>query len=284
MLGFAPTVSTATSLLLPRAQGDCPKTKHAHLPQRETTMYPFLFFILILIGLSIAINLRPLPSSDARSLYGLTGFSYGNASKKQAIAGAAIMLFAATGIFITGSMNINNIIDSAAVSCTQDESESSFCVPELEEKLGVDTEEVLKTAEESTATLNDDQRAAFTELACTVPGKELHLTTSLPSTAGGESTEVWRMYAENYTTTGGTKYIALPDNYSAGGLQKAANDYYKNRANYTVQWAAPEGGWITNESHTSWDDLLENRMRSWSDAKDLTLAPGLTQTISCEGK
>lgn len=182
------------------------------------------------------------------------------------------------------SANTSSIIDRSNVSCPQYASTDNYCVPELEKELGVNTEEVIQEAERNITVLTDEQTRAFTDLACTTPAKEVHLTASLAVSLNPTPADIWRNYTTDTTTKNGTRYVALPEDYSPENFQQATNDYYAGMFNYTVQWASPAGGWITNESHTSWDDLLENRMRSWSDAKDLTLTPGLTQTISCEGK
>ena len=246
-----------------------------------------LFYALLVIGLLLATGYRiaELPNFWPAEKDEQPGrLPRPRPTTKQLIAGALCLIVGIGGFIYTRSANTNSIIDRAAVSCPQADTLKNYCVPELEKELGVNTEETIQEAERTITILNDEQTRAFTNLACTTPTKELHLTASLAVSRNPTPADMWRNYATDSTTKNGTRYIVLPEDYSPENFQQAANDYYPGMYDYTVQWASPEGGWVTNESSTSWDALLENRMRSWSDAKDLTLAPGLTQTISCEGK
>ena len=245
-----------------------------------------LFYALLVIGLLLATGYRiaGLPGLWPAEMDKQPGrLPWPRPTTKQQIAGALCLIVGIGGLMYTWSANTNSIIDRAAVSCPQYASPENYCVPELEKELGVDTEEAIREAERNITILTDEQTRAFTDLACTTPTKELHLTASLAVSLNPTPADIWRNYTTDTTTKGRTRYIALPEDSSPENFQHATNDYYAGMFTYTVQWAAPEGGWVTNESQDGWDDLLENRMRSWSDAKDLTIAPGLTQTISCVG-
>ncbi len=252
------------------------------------TFFPgLLFYALLAIGLLLATGYRiaGLPDlwpSEMRESPGKP--PQPRPSIEQRIVGVLCFAIGLGGLFYTSNASTNSIIDRAAVSCSQYASPDNYCVPELEKELGMNTEDVIQEAERNITILTDEQTRAFTDLACTTPTKELHLTASLAVSLNPTPAEIWRNYAADTTTKNGTRYIVLPEDYSPENFQAAANDYYAGMFNYAVQWASPEGGWVTNESSTSWDDLLENRMRSWSDAKDLSITDGLTQTISCEGK
>lgn len=248
--------------------------------------FPFilLFYALLVIGLLLATGYRiaGLPDlwpSEMRESPGKP--PQPRPSIEQRIVGVLCFAIGLGGLFYTSNASTNSIIDRAAVSCSQYASPDNYCVPELEKELGVNTEEAIQEAERNITILTDEQTRAFTDLACTTLTKELHLTASLAVSLNPTPADIWRNYTTDTTTKNGTRYIVLPEDYSPENFQQAANDYYAGMYDYTVQWASPEGGWVTNESSTSWDALLENRMRSWSDAKDLTLTPGLTQTITC---
>lgn len=243
-----------------------------------------LFHALLIIGLLLATGLRiaGLPDLWPPEIDEQQGrLPRARPTTQQSIAAALCLIIGLGGLIYTRSTNTSSIIDRSNVSCPQYASTDNYCVPELEKTLGVNTEEVIQEATHNITVLTDEQTRAFTDLACTTPTKELHLTASLAVNWNPTPADIWRNYTTDDTTKDGTLYIALPEDSSPENFQFATNDYYAGMFNYTVQWVSPAGGWITNESYTSWDDLLESRMRSWSDAKDLTLAEGVKQTISC---
>lgn len=241
--------------------------------------YSFLIVSLLLVsGYRIA-GLPDLWPSEMRETPGKPPRP--RPSIAQHIVGVLCFAIGLGGLFYTSNAYTNSIIDRSNVSCPQYASPDNYCVPELEKELEVNTEDAIQEAERTITVLTDEQTSAFTDLACTTPTKELHLTASLAVSLNPTPADIWRNYTTDTTTKNGTRYVALPEDYSPENFQQATNDYYAGMFDYSVQWASLEGGWVTNESSAGWDDLLENRMRSWSDAKDLTLTAGLTQTITC---
>lgn len=243
-----------------------------------------LFYTLIIIGLLLATGIRiggPLdlwpPNMNERR---------GRAPRprpttQQAIAGALCLIVGLGGLAYIRHAATNDIINRAAASCPQYASPDNYCVGELEKALGVNTEEVMQEAERNVSNLTDEQARAFTALACTTPAKELYLAAAQEFTLTVTPANLWRNYATRSTAKNNTRYIVLPEDYSPENFQHAANDYYAGMYEYTVQWASPDGGWITRKSQEGWDDLLEKNITTRAETRTLTVTDGLTQTITC---
>lgn len=199
---------------------------------------------------------------------------------KQLIAGGLCFIVGLGGLAYIRHAATNDVIDRSTVSCPQYASTDNHCVPELEKTLGVNTEDVIQEAERNITVLTDEQTRAFTDLACTTPTRELHLTASRSVNWNPTPADIWRNYTTS-TTKNNTRYVALPEDYSPENFQASTNGYYAGMYDYTAQWAAPGGGWIANESHTSWDDLLKKNITTRAETRTLTVTDGLTQTITC---
>lgn len=149
----------------------------------------------------------------------------------------------------------------------------SACIPQLEEKLGVDTDQLIQEAEQQHLELKEETRKSFEALACTMPGKAVFLSAEGPWWA--EPEQLWRSYLRVVSGS----YVLLPDGASADSFTEHVNKKLSSR-DFVAQWEAPDGGYFTVEN-SSWEELLNNQMRSWSDRRDLALASSNPTTITC---
>lgn len=241
-----------------------------------------LFCALIIIGLLLATGLRIAglpdlwPSEQGKQPGKL---SRPRPSTKRLIAGALCLTVGLGGLAYIRHAATNDIINRADASCPQYASPDNYCVGELEKALGVNTEEVIQEAERNVSNLTGEQTRDFTALACTTPTKELYLTAAQKFTLTVTPADLWRNYALRATTKNNTRYIVLPEGLSPEDFQDAADSYYAGMYEYAVQWASPDGGWITRKSQDGWDDLLNKQARP--EAPALTRTEGTTQIISC---
>lgn len=152
----------------------------------------------------------------------------------------------------------------------------SACIPQLEEKLGVDTDQLIQEAEQQHLELKEEARKSFEALACTMPGKAVFLSAAGPKWVDPE--HLWRSYLRVVSGS----YVLLPDGASAESFTKHVNKKLERTSrDFVVQWEAPDGGYFTVENSDSWEELLDNKMRSWSDRRDLALASSNPATITC---
>lgn len=150
----------------------------------------------------------------------------------------------------------------------------SACIPQLEEKLGVDTDQLIQEVEQQHLELKEDTRKSFEVLACTMPGKAVFLSAAGPWWA--EPEHLWRSYLRVVSGS----YVVLPDGASADSFTEHVNKKLSSR-DFVAQWEAPDGGYFTVENSSSWEELLNNKMRSWSDRRDLALASSNPTIITC---